>query len=72
MGAMVSLDTYRLVEYPEVLPMMDRLLASMNEQGTEQDVKTAADAFTYAGNWLLNIDGPMVVSRMPFFEIILK
>ena len=71
-ASMVSLDTYRLVEYPEVLPMMDRLLASMNEQGTEQDVKTAADVFTYAGNWLLNIDGPMVVSRMPYFEIILK
>jgi len=71
-ASMVSLDTYRLVEYPEVLPMMDRLFATMNETGTEQDVKTVADAFSFAGNWLLNLDGPTVVSRMPYFEIILK
>ena len=73
-ASMASLDTYRLVEYPEVLPMMDRLLASVNETGagTEQDVKTVADAFSFAGNWLLNLDGPTVVSRMPYFEIILK
>ena len=71
-ASMVSLDTYRLVEYPELEPMMDRLFSSMSEDATEQDVKSVADVFSFAGNWLLNIDGPTVVSRMPFFEIILN
>ena len=73
-ASMVSLDTYRLVEYPEIEPMMNRLLTSMNEEGTEQDVRmqTPADVFTKAGNWLLNIDGPQVVSRMPYMVINLK
>ena len=71
-ASMASLDTYRLVEYPAVQPMMDRLFSSMNETGTEQDVKTVADAFSFTGNWLLNLDGPTVVSRMPYMEIIFK
>jgi protease-4 len=70
----VSLDTYRLVEYPAKEPMMNRLLASMNESGTEQDVRaeTPADLFATAGNWLLNLNGPEIVSRMPYMTIYLK
>ena len=73
-ASMASLDTYRLVEYPAVEPMMNRLLGSMNESGTEQDVRmqTPADLFTRAGNWLVGLDGPEIVSRMPFIEIILR
>ena len=71
-ASMVSLDTYRLVEYPAVEPMMNRLLSSMNETGGDQDVRTATDMFANAGNWLLGLNGPEIVSRMPYIEIILK
>ncbi|MBR6424075.1 MAG: signal peptide peptidase SppA [Bacteroidales bacterium] len=69
----VSLDNYRLVEYPEVKPMMERMMSSMNDGETDQDVRiqSAADVFTLAGNWLLNLNGPQVVSRMPVITIVL-
>lgn len=69
----VSLENYRLVEYPEVPSMYDQLLTSMSEQETEQDVKV--DAPTVAertGNWLLSLRGPETVARMDFFAIKLQ
>ena len=71
----VSLENYRLVEYPEVRPVFDQLLAQMNDKGgTGQDVRmqSAADAFRLAGNWLLSLDDPEIAARMPYIRVILR
>ena len=72
-ASMVSLDTYRLAEYPDVPTMYDQLLASMAEEGTEQDIRTSPLTLTErTGNWLLGIQGPEVVARMDNIELILQ
>ena len=72
-ATMAGLENYRLVEYPVVEPVYNRLMASMNEQGTEQDIRAGfADAATRTGNWLLGLDGPVVAARMETIEIKLK
>ncbi|MGX8707426.1 MAG: signal peptide peptidase SppA [Bacteroidales bacterium] len=72
-ATMAGLENYRLVEYPVVEPVYNKLMASMNEQGTEQDIRAGfADAATRTGNWLLGLDGPVVAARMETIEIKLK
>lgn len=72
-ATMAGLENYRLVEYPVVEPVYNKLMASMNEQGTEQDIHAGfADAATRTGNWLLGLDGPVVAARMETIEIKLK
>ena len=72
-ATMASLENYRIVEYPVVEPMYNQLLASMNEQGTDQDIQAGpVDALESAGKWLLDIHGPEIVSRMPYIEINVK
>ena len=72
-ATMAGLENYRLVEYPAVEPVYNKLMASMNEQGTEQDIRAGfADAATRTGNWLLGLDGPVVAARMETIEIKLK
>ena len=70
----VSLENYRLVEYPAVEPVFNQLLASMNETGTEQDIRSmsSADWAVSAGSWLLSLDGPEIAARMPYISIALK
>ena len=72
-ATMAGLENYRLVEYPAVEPVYNKLMASMNEQGTEQDIRAGfADAATRTGSWLLGLDGPVVAARMETIEIKLK
>ncbi len=71
-ATLAGLEKYRLVEYPAVEPMYNRLMASMNEQGTDQDIKTPTDALQKAAGWMIGLDGPEIVSRMPYIDIILK
>ena len=71
-ATLAGLEKYRLVEYPAVTPMYNRLMASMNDDGAGQDIKTPVDAVQKAGEWMLGLNGPEIVSRMPYIEIILK
>ena len=72
-ATMAGLENYRLVEYPAVEPMYNKLMASMNEQGTDQDIRTdPVGAAIRTGNWLLGLEGPVVAARMETIEIILK
>jgi len=73
-ATMAGLEKYRLVEYPLVEPMYNRLLASLNEQGTDQDVRLQdlPETAVRAANWMLNLRGPEIVSMMPYIEINLK
>jgi protease-4 len=73
-ATMVGLEKYRLVEYPLVEPMYNRLLASLNEQGTDQDVRLQElpETAVRTANWMLNLRGPEIVSMMPYIEINLK
>lgn len=70
-ATMANLDNYQLVEYPVVTPMYDQLLASMNETGTEQDIRLPEMAARTA-SWLLGLDGPEIAARMPEIEIKLR
>lgn len=70
-ATMANLDNYHLVEYPAVMPMYDQLLASMNESGTEQDIRLPEMAARTA-SWLLGLDGPEIAARMPEIEIKLR
>ena len=64
-AAMVSLENYRLVEYPLVPTLYDQVLASVSDQGTEQDIEAGpvADA-TRTGRWLLGLHAPEIAARM--------
>lgn len=70
-ATMANLDNYQLVEYPVVTPVYDQLLASMNETGTEQDIRLPEMAARTA-SWLLGLDGPEIAARMPEIEIKLR
>lgn len=70
-ATMANLDNYQLVEYPVVPPVYDQLLASMNETGTEQDIRLPEMAARTA-SWLLGLDGPEIAARMPEIEIKLR
>jgi protease-4 len=70
-ATMANLDNYQLVEYPVVTPVYDQLLASMNETGTEQDIRLPEMAARTA-SWLLGLDGPELAARMPEIEIKLR
>ncbi|MBR3065711.1 MAG: signal peptide peptidase SppA [Bacteroidales bacterium] len=70
-ATMANLDNYQLVEYPVVTPVYDQLLASMNETGTEQDIRLPEIAARTA-SWLLGLDGPEIAARMPEIEIKLR
>ncbi len=70
-ATMANLDNYQLVEYPVVTPVYDQLLASMNETGTEQDIRLPEMAARTA-SWLLRLDGPELAARMPEIEIKLR
>ena len=70
-ATMANLDNYQLVEYPIVTPVYDQLLASMNETGTEQDIRLPEMAARTA-SWLLGLDGPEIAARMPEIEIKLR
>ena len=73
-ATLAGLDNYQTVEYPAVVPVYDQLLASMNETGTEQDIRSTSmpDAAARTASWLLGLDGPEVVARMPEIRISLK
>lgn len=72
-ASMAGLENYRLVEYPAVLPVYDQLLASMNQTGTEQDVRSdVASLSSRTARWLLGLDGPEIAARMPEITINLK
>ena len=72
-ASMAGLENYRLVEYPAVVPMYNQLLSSMNETGTEQDVRTdVAGVSERSARWLLGLNGPEIAARMPEISIILK
>ena len=73
-ATLAGLDNYQTVEYPAVVPVYDQLLASMNETGTEQDIRSTSmpDAAARTASWLLGLDGPEVVARMPEIHISLK
>ena len=72
-ASMAGLENYRLVEYPAVVPMYNQLLSSMNETGTEQDVRTdVAGVSERSARWLLDLNGPEIAARMPEISIILK
>ncbi|MBQ1709259.1 MAG: signal peptide peptidase SppA, partial [Bacteroidales bacterium] len=73
-ATLAGLDNYQTVEYPAVVPVYDQLLASMNETGTEQDIRSTSlpDVAARTASWLLGLDGPEVVARMPEIHISLK
>ena len=72
-ATMAGLDNYRLVEYPAVETMYNKLLSSMNEEGADQDIRTDLPAtLVRTGNWLLGLKGPEVAAQMQPIEIILK
>ena len=69
-ATMAGLDTYRLVEYPEVVSMYDQLLSTLNDTGTEQDIRSdAVSVVERTGSWLLGIKGPEVAARMENIQI---
>ena len=71
-ATLAGLEKYRLVEYPLVEPMYNRLLSSMNEDGTDQDIRLQGlpETAVRTGRWLLNLHGPEIACRMPNIEII--
>ena len=72
-AATAGLENYRLVEYPAVLPLYEQMLSSMNEQGTEQDVKSDVAGLTdRTARWLLGLRGPEIAARMETIELKLK
>ena len=72
-ASMASLENYRLVTYPAVVPMYNQLLSSMNETGTEQDIRTdAVGVAERTAGWLLGLDGPEIAARMPEITFNLK
>lgn len=72
-AAAAGLDNYRVAEYPAVVAIYDRMLSSMNESGTNQDVRMdAASVMQSAAGWLLGIDRPEIAARMPYVDINLK
>lgn len=72
-ATLVSLDNYRVVEFPAVVPMYDQLLSSMNGAGDEQDISAGfVGTATRSAKWLLGISGPEIVARMPHIEILLE
>ena len=73
-ATMAGLEKYRLVEYPLVEPMYNRLMASLNEQGTDQDVRlqNLPETAVRTASWLLNLRSPEIVSIMPYLEINLQ
>ena len=72
-ATMASLENYRLVEYPAVTSLYEQLLSSMEETGTEQDIRTdPVGAVTRVSSWLLGLDGPEIAARMPYIEIDLR
>ena len=72
-ATMAGLDNYRLVEYPAVESMYNKLLSSMNEEGAEQDIRSDLPAtLVRTGKWLLGLKGPEIAAQMQPIEIILK
>ena len=72
-AAMVSLDNYRLVECPAVPTLYDQLLASMSEEGTEQDIQASFEAHAARiSEWLLGLRGPEIAARMDNILIVLQ
>ena len=72
-ASIVGLENYRLVEYPAVASMYEQLMAAMNEEETEQDVRSdAVSVVERTSNWLLGLDGPEVAARMETILINLK
>ena len=72
-ATMASLQNYRLVEYPVVTSMYEQLLSSMNETGTEQDIRSDLPATAVrTASWLLGLTGPEIAARMPYVEINIK
>ena len=72
-AAMVSLDNYRLVECPVVPTLYDQLLASMSEEGTEQDIQAGFEAHAARiSEWLLGLRGPEIAARMDNIMIVLQ
>ena len=72
-ASMVSLENYRLVEFPAVPTMYDQLLEAMSEAETEQDVKAGfATLAERTGNWLLGLRGPEMVARMDYMVLRLR
>ena len=72
-ASMASLENYRLVTYPAVVPMYNQLLSSINETGTEQDIRTdAVGVAERTAGWLLGLDGPEIAARMPEITFNLK
>lgn len=69
-ATMAGLENYRLVEYPAVTPVYDQLLASMNESGTEQDIRGGLpESAVRTASWLLGLEGPEIAAKMPCVEI---
>ena len=72
-ASMASLENYRLVTYPAVVPIYNQILSSMNETGTEQDIRTdAVGVAERTAGWLLGLDGPEIAARMPEITFNLK
>lgn len=69
-ATMAGLENYRLVEYPAVTSMYEQLLSSMEETGTEQDIRTDLPVVaSRTASWLLGINGPEIAARMPEISI---
>ena len=72
-ATMANLENYRLVEYPVVVSMYEQLLSSVEETGTEQDIRADLPAVaSHTASWLLGLDGPEIAARMPEISIVLK
>ena len=72
-ATMANLENYRLVEYPAVVSMYEQLLSSVEETGTEQDIRADLPAVaSRTASWLLGLDGPEIAARMPEISIVLK
>lgn len=72
-ATMAGLENYHLVEYPVVTPVYDQLLASMNQTGTEQDIRSSLPgSAARTATWLLGLEGPEIAARMPYIDITLK
>lgn len=72
-ASMVSLENYRLVEYPEVPSLYDQLLSSMSEEVTEQDIRAGwKNHAARVSQWLLGLRGPEMAARMDNIVIVLQ
>ena len=72
-ATMVSLENYRLVEFPAVPSLYDQLLSSMSEEGTEQDIQAGfEDHAARVSQWLLGLRGPEIAARMDNIVVSLK